>query len=85
MCGKRDALRWRAAHVALGTGGAPSVALSAPQEFDAWDTDPKRANALYRDPAGEYVGVTFLRDGAIGVVTPVQHPARTGFTWWKLR
>jgi hypothetical protein len=37
------------------------------------------------DTAGEYLAIAFLRDGTLGVVTPLQNVAgkRTGFTWWR--
>jgi hypothetical protein len=37
------------------------------------------------DAAGEYMAVTFLRSGGLGVVTTIQHEdaARFGFTWWR--
>ena len=35
---------------------------------------------------GEYIGLTFLRAGGIGLATTIQNDAqkRMGFTWWKL-
>lgn len=38
-----------------------------------------------RDTGGEYVPVTFLRDGSLGVVTTIQNQRekRLGFTWWR--
>ena len=43
-------------------------------------------SAPTQDTGGEYLGVTFLHDGSLAVVTPIQHGAskRFGFTWWKL-
>ena len=39
-----------------------------------------------RDTGGEYLGATFLRDGGLAVVTPIQHQVakRLGFTFWRL-
>ena len=90
MCGQADALRWRAARITLGASGAlgpgvPRVVSSPPLRLDAWVPDSAHAGALRRDPAGEYLGVAFLRDGSLGVATPIQHPARYGFTWWRMR
>jgi hypothetical protein len=43
--------------------------------------------AVYNDTAGEYLAIAALRDGTIGVVTPIQNEAanRLGFTWWTLQ
>ena len=40
---------------------------------------------LANDPGGEYLPIAFLRDGTLGVVTPLQNVPgkRTGFTWWR--
>ena len=83
-CGEGDALRWQAAHITMGNGGAPPrVVESSPQELDALEADGLRHDGVRRAPAGEYVPTVFLRDGSLGVVTPVQGPVRNGFTWWR--
>ena len=60
----------------------PRVLESAPFQLDAWTLgDPPT-----RNPAGEYVPVAFLEDGALAVVTPIQDPRgdRWGFSWWRV-
>jgi hypothetical protein len=65
-----------------GSDAQPHVAMSEPLRFESWmEVDGEWA----RDTAGEYVPVVYLRDGDLGVVTPLQD-ARTdrfGFTWWR--
>ncbi len=67
----------------VGSDAQPNVVLSAPLRFESWmESDGE----WMRDTAGEYVPVVYLRDGDLGVVTPLQD-ARTdrfGFTWWRL-
>lgn len=38
-----------------------------------------------RDTAGEYLAVTFLRGGGLGVVSPLRNmrTKRAGFSWWR--
>lgn len=56
---------------------APSFAPEAFQPGVPPDTVPRRT------AAGEYLGMTFLKDGSIGVAVPVQHPTaqRLGFAF----
>jgi hypothetical protein len=83
-CGKGDGLRWQAARITVGHGTAvPLVVQSPPLELDAFESDPTRKDAVRRAPAGEYLAAVLLRDGTLGVVTPVQGPVRSGFTWWR--
>ena len=67
------------------TDRAGSVVVSPPQTLESRRPRPDRGGAVFNDPAGEYLAVRFLRDGSIGVVTPIQNIAerRGGFTWWR--
>ena len=70
------------AHVGLfevGDGGAPRMIQSRPLRVNAWQQD-------VRDTGGEYLAVTFLRTGGLGVVSPVQNKQAQlfGFSWWKI-
>ncbi len=58
----------------------PQFVESQPFQPDSW-----YAGSRNRDTAGEYLGVTFLHSGGIGVVTAIQSKQdnRFGFTWWK--
>jgi hypothetical protein len=73
-------LQWYAARIDV-----DRILVSAPQPLES--RRPREANGPpFNDPAGEYLAVAFLRDGALGVVTPIQNvpEGRTGFTWWRL-
>jgi hypothetical protein len=64
------------------------VASSPLLELETFDPDSTRVSGLRRaSSAGEYVGVTFLHDGSIGVITPIQIPfsRRLGFTYWRFK
>ncbi|MGH7541551.1 MAG: sialidase family protein [Gemmatimonadota bacterium] len=79
--GVRDGLRGNVAWITLGgEGREPVVERSAPIAVNAWSRDGSR-----RDTAGEYIPVTFLRDGGLGVVTTVQNTTtgERGFIWWR--
>ncbi len=62
---------------------APSVVMSEPLRLESW---MESEGEWVHDPAGEYVPVTFLSDGDLAVVTPLQDERtnRFGFTWWRL-
>jgi hypothetical protein len=55
---------------------------SPPLRADSWER-PSFFSRSVRDTAGEYLGVTFLRDGSLAVVTPIQSGRRVGFSWWR--
>jgi uncharacterized protein (DUF736 family) len=81
-------LKWHVARIAVGAEDAPlSVVPSAPQTLESARRRPGQADVVYNDTAGEYLAIAALRDGTIGVVTPIQNKAanRLGFTWWKLQ
>ncbi|HEX5716310.1 MAG TPA: sialidase family protein [Thermoanaerobaculia bacterium] len=70
------------AHVGLfkvGDGDAPRLIQSKPIRLNAWRQD-------VRDTGGEYLAMTFLRTGGLGVVSPVQNQQaeQFGFSWWKI-
>ena len=81
-----DRMSVRVAVIEFGEVGAdaePHVVLSEPIRFDSWE---EYEGEWRRDTAGEYVPVAYLRDGDLGLVTPLQD-ARTdrfGFTWWRI-
>jgi imidazolonepropionase-like amidohydrolase len=84
-----DSLHWQAARIKVDHGAAaPRVASSPLLELETFDPDSTRVSGLRRaSSAGEYVGVTFLHDGSIGVITPIQIPfsRRLGFTYWRFK
>ena len=82
----REDMQWHVARVDLGDGdAAPRVIESSPRALESWRRYPGEGETLYRDPGGEYTGLSFLRDGGLGVVSPIQNAAanRMGFTWWR--
>src|SRR6185503_2760715 len=85
--GVGKALTWRAVRLTVGDGDArPGVTVSDTLPIEAWTRFGSTADSLYHHTAGEYIAMTFLRDGSLGVVSPIQHPtaSRMGFTWWRL-
>jgi hypothetical protein len=79
--GVGDSLRWRAARINVRADGtAPTVIRSAPIPLESWFFSPPRP-----DPGGEYLAISFLSEGDVAVVTPIQHESahRLGFTWWR--
>jgi hypothetical protein len=78
-----------AARIDVGEGGAPPrVVESPPFKPDSW-----RQNRIWPedpptpDPAGEYLAVSFLRNGGLVVVSPIQNKRenRYGFSLWKVQ
>lgn len=78
-------LQWQAARIDGAAGdGQPRMLLSAPQALES--RRPRESGgALFNDPAGEYLACSYLRDGSLAVVSPIQNrpEMRVGFTWWK--
>lgn len=76
-----DTLHWRAANIVVrDDGSAPTVRLSTPIALESF-------RGGKADPGGEYLATAFLRDGSMGVVTPIQNKAkgRDGFVWRRFR
>lgn len=71
-------LQWYVARV------GDRVILSAPQSLESRRKN-KEDGPIETDTAGEYLALTYLRDGTLAVVTPIQNRPenRVGFTWWK--
>ncbi|MEJ2203876.1 MAG: sialidase family protein [Gemmatimonadota bacterium] len=88
-------LRWHVAHITTGDDEAPpSVVRSAPLSIDASTPQVVEGDTLaVPDTGGEYLGITFLRDGGVAAATPIQEFApgggmdfsagRLGFTFWR--
>jgi len=84
--GSRETLQWHAARIDVGDGEAPPrVMESAALRTDSWEPPDRPGNPAVRDTAGEYLGITFLRDGGFAVVSPIQDVLnwRFGFSWWR--
>jgi hypothetical protein len=81
--GRDDSLRAHVAYIKIPPGNdnaIPVVSESKPLLLDIW-------NGKSRSTGGEYIPVIFLKDGNLGVVTPVQNTPedRLGFSWWKFK
>jgi hypothetical protein len=71
-------LRTHVARITASASATPQLRIAAPFTFDA-------VNASGVPQAGgEYVPVAFLRNGTLGLVTPIQNvkAKRLGFSWW---
>jgi hypothetical protein len=78
-------LQWHVAQIDhTADDAAPRVVVSAAQSLESRRTRDG-SETLFNDPAGEYLALAFLRDGGLGVVSPIQNrpEQRVGFTWWK--
>lgn len=86
--GLRDDIRTHVARIKVtDTKTPPEIIEAQPFQSEIWtwifpghEKDP-----VVHATGGEYVPVTFLRDGSLGVITPIQNQRekRLGFTWWK--
>jgi hypothetical protein len=84
--GKGDSLQAHVAAIQVGDGKAsPQVTESQPFQTEIWSWQEHPGDPLVRRTGGEYIPVTFLREGSLGVVTTIQNrqEKRLGFTWWK--
>ena len=77
-------LQWHVARIDAGGDGQPQVVLASPLTLESMRAREGQGEKQFNDTAGEYLAVTFLADGSIAVVTPIQNlPARRmGFTYW---
>ena len=64
---------------------APRVIQSAPLPIEVWIPRGAQGDSLHHGTGGEYLGLAFLHDGGLGVVSPIQNPSAhlLGFTWWR--
>jgi hypothetical protein len=86
--GDGDTLKAHVARIDVSDGKAPpQVIESQPFQTDTWSRawEQHPGEPAHRVTAGEYIPITFLRSGGLGVVTTIQNPPekRFGFTWWK--
>ena len=84
--GSSETLQWHVARIEIGDHDShPRIRESAPLRSDSWDAPARPGDPRIRDSAGEYIGVAFLRDGGLVVVSPIQDSLtrRFGFSWWR--
>jgi len=82
--GSGEAMQPHLARIDVGDGNVtPRVVESPPFQIDSWSTGARPEDPPVRDSAGEYLAVTFLKDGGLGMVAPIQNRAanRLGFSW----
>ena len=87
--GAGDELRWHApARSGPGKGGHLRFALSAPLAIDCWGPGELPSSVPFvRSTAGEYLPVSFVKNGDVIVASPIQDPRsnRYGFTFWRFK
>lgn len=79
-------LKWHLARISIGANdAAPHVTVSSARTMESARRRQGHGETIYNDTGGEYLATIFLRDGSIGVLTPIQNNAalRTGFTWLR--
>jgi hypothetical protein len=85
--GRGETLQAHVAQFEVGDAGAsPRMIESRPFQIDSWAAGARPEDPPVRDPAGEYLALTFLSDGGLAVVSPIQNKSakRFGFSWWKI-
>jgi hypothetical protein len=85
VSGKAEALKAHAALINVDRDdAAPRMLQSLPFAFDCWSNAGGK-QPMTRTTGGEYLGITFLREGGFGVVSPIQNAEtkRSGFSWRK--
>jgi hypothetical protein len=77
--------RARAAVIAVPEHGAPAISATTLVP-DSWGLSGRGERPDKHNPAGEYLPITFLRDGGVAVVSPIQNEraGRYGFSWWRI-
>jgi hypothetical protein len=78
-------LQAHVARIQVAASESPRVIQAQPFQPDCWRRGADDANPP-RDSGGEYLAVAFLKDGSLGVATPIQNARakRFGFSWWRV-
>ena len=65
---------------------SPRVTESPAVQIDSWTSGKTPEDPPIRDAAGEYLALTFLKDGALAMVSPIQNRRdnRFGFSFWRI-
>jgi hypothetical protein len=85
--GHGETLEAHVARIDVARGNAaPRLIESPPMRPDSWGGGRAADDPQYRDTAGEYLGLTFLSDGGLALVSPIQNrrAQRFGFSFWKI-
>lgn len=86
--GTNETLRAHVAEIRVNDAGEPPQVIEAEPfqpEIWSWVFPDRPAAPIHRGTGGEYVPITFLREGGLGVVTTIQNQRdkRLGFLWWE--
>ena len=83
--GQQASLRWHAMRIDIPADGSPRMSESEAFDVDARIGPDRPGDAVRLTSAGEYISVAILRDGSLGVISPIQDPLewRYGFTFWR--
>ena len=83
ITGTGDELVASVAYIETAGDGAPRVARAPAFQPEAFQAGMPPDTATSRSAAGEYLGMSFLADGSLGVAVPIQHAAakRAGFAF----
>lgn len=85
--GRGETLQAHVARLAVSDADAsPGMIESRPLRIDSWRAGARPEDPPVRDSAGEYLAITFLRNGRLAVVSPIQNrrAQRLGFSWWSI-
>ncbi len=81
--GTGDALRATMAYIEVAGDRQPRVARAPSFQPEAYQAGFGADSTPTPSAAGEYLGMSFLKDGSLGVAVPIQHPGgrRMGFAF----
>lgn len=85
--GAGETLRAHAAFIEISDSDAqPRISELPAFEIDSWTSGARPEDTLKRDSAGEYLAITFLKDGGLAMVSPIQNARdkRYGFSIRKI-
>ena len=83
--GRGETLQAHVARLEVGDADTPPRMIESPPfQIDSWVSPPEEPPV--RDTGGEYLAITFLRDGGLAMVSPIQNEGaqRFGFSWWRI-
>lgn len=85
--GRGETLQAHVARIDISRGDdSPRLTESQPFQPDTWEQGRSADDPPFRDTAGEYLPVAFLRDGGLAVASPIQNGGakRFGFSFWRV-
>lgn len=85
--GRAETLQAHVARIEVGPGNEPPRFIeSQPFRPDSWRPGESSGDSPIRDPDGEYLAATFLGDGGLAIVSPIENKRtnRFGFSYWRI-